>query len=103
MLSIETRAKAFRAGNVKSQKYWLRGIILGVTISIILDLWLMAQPSCVGLAENGYSPCPKGFGIILTNLKNDYVVYLSILFSVSLVALFIGWSIKKIKTRHSST
>jgi len=85
---------------ISDKSHWLYGGLVGAFIGSIFSLYFIFQPSCVGLAENGSSPCPQGLDILKSNLENDGTIYLSLIIILFVIGSFVGWLFGKIKKRN---
>lgn len=90
---------------MKQKRYWLRGLIVGIIISIILLCVLIFFPvSCIGLSADGTSCVPPtGMDAIIYNLNtiNDYLPQISFyfIFLPIFICFIIGLIYGKIKNR----
>ena len=89
-----------------NKRYWLRGLLIGVIMSILILLIIILSPVyCIGLSADGTSCIsPKGFEAIVFNVKTigDYLIMAVFYFVIIPIATFtfFGYLYGKIKNRN---
>ncbi|MBM3233224.1 hypothetical protein FJZ18_03600 [Candidatus Pacearchaeota archaeon] len=90
----------------KKWSYETKGAFIGLLIGLILLVLSLFMPVyCIGLSEDGTSPC-KSFSTgetvsfhLSKIMTDDSLIYLILLISGVLIGVIVGWIIKKIKTK----
>lgn len=90
---------------MNNKKYWLRGGVVGLVISILFLFVLSLWPGgCIGLSEDGRACVPlKGMDLFLDNINLliEHIGYVILYLAIPciLVGILFGWLYGKIKNR----
>ena len=93
---------------MKQKRYWLRGGVIGLIISLLIMIVLLVMfDSAVPCSNIAGAYCPQGWSAIMINVQNSFrystnesvITLLKFILIPTLSGLIIGWIYGLIKNR----